>query len=102
MIVDKNKIVIPIEEFLDSMFSVLEKLGVHAERKGSMVYLSSENVKLTDWKQLGAMCSDCCHCKLPLSTFINVVTSKARDKFLVTFNEKEVTLIARGVQTLQK
>jgi len=102
MIVDKNKIVIPMSEFLDSMFSTLEKLNVHAERKGSMIYLSSEKVKLADWKQLGAMCSDCYHCKLPLSVFIDIVTRKAKDKFLVMYNEKEVTLIARGVQAIQK
>jgi len=102
MIVDKNKIVIPMSEFLDSMFLVLERLGVHAEKKGSMIYLYSDRVKLADWKQLGAMCSDCYHCKLPLSAFIEIVTRKARDKFLVTYNEKEVTLVARGVQTIQK
>jgi len=102
MIVDKNKIVIPIDEFLDSMFLTLEKLGVHTERKGSIIYLSSERVKLDDWKQLGAVCSDCYHCKLQLSTFINIVTRKARDQFTITYNDKEVVLIARGVQTIQK
>jgi len=102
MIVDKNKIVIPMSEFLDSMFLVLERLGVHAERKGSMIYLQSEKVKLTDWKELGAMCSDCYHCKLPLSAFIEIVTRKAKDKFLVDYNEREVVLVARGVQTIQK
>jgi hypothetical protein len=102
MIVDKNKIVIPMSEFLDSMFLVLEKLGVHAERNGSMIYLSSERVKLTDWKQLGATCVDCYHCKLPLSAFIEIVTRKAKDRFLVMYNEREVTLVARGVQAVQK
>jgi len=88
--------------FLTLCFLHSKKLNVHAERKGSMIYLSSEKVKLADWKQLGAICSDCYHCRLPLSSFINIVTRKARDKFLVTYNEKEVTLIARGVQTVQK
>jgi len=102
MIVDKNKIVIPMSEFLESTFLTLDKLGVHAERKGSMIYLSSEKVKLADWKQLGAMCIDDYNCKLPLSAFINTVTRKAKDKFLVTFNEREVVLIARAVQTIRK
>ena len=102
MIVDKNKIVIPMSEFLDSMFLVLERLGVYAERKGSVIYLQSEKVKLADWKQLGAICVDCYHCKLPLSAFIEIVTRKAKDKFLVMYDEKEVVLVARGVQAVQK